>query len=34
VALRDGYDSEDDSNYQVVTELEETVVSTKEQIIS
>ena len=34
IALRDGYDSEDDSNYQVVTELEETVVSTKEQVIS
>lgn len=33
-ALRDGYDSEDDSNYQIVTQLEETVVSVKEQVIS
>jgi translation initiation factor 3 subunit B len=34
IALRDGYDSEDDSNYQVVVQLEETVVSSKEQIIA
>jgi translation initiation factor 3 subunit B len=34
IALRDGYDSDDDSNYQIVTHLEETVVSTKEQVIS
>lgn len=34
MALRDGYDSEDDSNYQIVSELEETVVSCKEQIMS
>ncbi|CAE7402566.1 eIF3b, partial [Symbiodinium microadriaticum] len=32
IALRDGYDSEDDSNYQVEVILEETVVSTREQI--
>ena len=34
MTLRDEYDSEDDSNYQIVTALEETVVSTKEQIVS
>jgi translation initiation factor 3 subunit B len=34
VALRDGYDSDDDSHYQIVSHLEETVVSTKEQVIS
>ena len=34
VALRGGYDSDDDSNYQIVSHLEETVVSTKEQVIS
>lgn len=33
VALRDGYDSDDDSNYQVLVQLEETVVSTKEKVI-
>lgn len=33
VALRGGYDEDDDSNYQVVTVLEETVVSTKEQVL-
>lgn len=33
IAIRDGYDSDDDSNYQVVSHLEETVVSTKEQVM-
>lgn len=34
IALRNGYDEDDDSNYQVVVEFVETVVSTKEQIIA
>lgn len=33
ILLRDGYDSEDDNNYQVIVKLEEVVVSTKEQIL-
>ena len=34
IALRDGYDSEDDSNYHVEYQLEETIVSTREQVIA
>lgn len=33
ILLRDGYDSEDDDNYQVVVKMEEVVVSTREQIL-
>jgi translation initiation factor 3 subunit B len=34
VMARDGYDEEDDSNYEVMVQTEEIILSTKEQIVS
>ena len=33
IALQDGYDSEDDGNFQIGVKFEETILSTKEQIL-